>query len=216
MLEYRDEPPEHPWNPRVCLSLGYVFVHIPKTAGNSIAHALRELPRPHDARRRTMHKHTKARHLRDLLGVQSWEAAHRFTVVRNPWDLMVSCYEWWLHTGPRIAHLQAMASEVAALGGFPAFLDSRYGRSMINECPGTMLDWLEIDGRLAVSSILRFERLSHEWSELVTRLGLALRPLPHLNESPDRRPYQEYYDRRTRELVASRFRREIEMFDYDF
>lgn len=216
MLEYRDEPPDHPWNPRVCPSLGYIFIHIPKTAGNSIARALEGLTRPPNAPRRTMHKHTKARHLKELLGKDIWESSYRFTVVRNPWDLMVSCYEWWLHTGPRIAHLREMAEQVRALEGFPAFLDSPFGRTMINECPGTMLDWLEVDGRLAVDSCLRFEQLEQDWEKLESRLALGLAPLPHLNRSQDRRPYREYYDARGRALVEERFLRDIAWFDYEF
>ena len=199
------------------MEYGYAFVHVPKTAGNSIATLLEQLPRRGDpGRRRRMHKHTKARHLRALLGPELWGRLFRFSVVRNPWDLMVSSYLWWVERGAAVEHLRPLAEEVRALGSFREFAMSRFGGTMINECPGQMLDWLEIDGKIDVDFVARFEQLDQDWERICALSGIPFRPLPRLNASPGRLVYRDYYDDQTREIVARRFARDAAMFGYEF
>jgi len=40
--------------------------------------------------------------------------------------------------------------------------------------------------------------------------------LPHRRANPRERHYTEYYDERTREVIANKFRIDIEQFGYEF
>jgi Sulfotransferase family len=83
----------------ICYSpfLKYAFIHIPKCAGSSIhralgnLHAQRSLP----VGKPRYHKHAKATKVREVLG-PAWDECFKFAFIRNPWDLMVSSYHWWL------------------------------------------------------------------------------------------------------------------------
>ena len=61
----------------------------------------------------------------------------------------------------------------------------------------------------------RFERLQGDFARVCTRLGLPVRELPKLNESPHG-PYRDYYDERTRAIVADLSRADVAAFGYTF
>ena len=115
-------------------SLRYVFIHIPKCAGTSIHRALgalhERLSLPIDEKR--YHKHTKAIDVRRILG-PIWDNSFKFSIVRNPWDLMVSSYHWWLNYAGRYPSLAEQSTRIRNMGSFGKFLQSEFGSKMINE-----------------------------------------------------------------------------------
>jgi Sulfotransferase family len=210
--------------------LGAIFIHIPKTAGTSIHDLFSRIPAREcsvDPARRAelasvdrkgLTKHSKATEYVDRLGSESWASAFTFTFVRNPWDMMVSSYVWWLQGAPAHPHLRPLAAEVAQLADFGAFLRHRLGQSCINEFVGDPRDWFMADGADLVGFVGRYEELTDDIARICDRLGIerTRRPEPpRLNESR-RRPYQDYYTGEARALVAQRFRYEIDRFGYTF
>ncbi len=214
--------------------LGAIFVHIPKTAGTSV-HAVLDGAWLSDsgmqARRQAVQavsgkasamdraiypKHGKATELRRLVGVDVWDLAFKFTIVRNPWAVMVSSYCWWLQWAEQYPLLAAKAAAVRELGGFRAFVLSEAGGGMINELPGTMSDWFSENGRDLVDFIGKVETFSLDIRAVLQRLGAEYRQaIPHLNQSAHG-SYQDYYEKETRLRVAKRFADVIERFEYRF
>ena len=152
----------------VCYSskLNYVFIHIPKCAGTSIHVALKtlhdRLSLPLDERK--YHKHSKASEVRKILG-PAWDKAFTFSFVRNPWDLMVSSYHWWLNHAADFPSLAEHVSKVKALPDFAAFIRSPYGSEMVNEQPGRdLMDWISADDdKVIVDLVGRYETLDADW-----------------------------------------------------
>lgn len=60
----------------------------------------------------------------------------------------------------------------------------------------------------------RTETLGQDWQVIRRRLGIDV-DLPTRMRSVHR-PYREYYDAETRDLVAGIYARDIEMFGYEF
>lgn len=217
---FPNQPPRQLTNRRISHSYKFIYIHIPKTAGTSIVNAIEALPtRPNPALLVPVEykyaKHHKARDMKRLLGDKAWSDYFSFAFIRNPWDLMVSSYNWWLQAGWQYSWLKNDCVRIEQMGNFTTFINSLYGQRMINQFQGNLSDWVTEDGRVIVSYVARFERLQEDWAEICSRLNVPHQPLPHLNPTK-RKPYADYYTPATRRLVADRFKWAIEQYGYEF
>ncbi len=160
-------------------------------------------------------KHAKAFEVKFLLGEDLWEDYFSFAFVRNPFDLMVSSYHWWLQKAPHLKHHQANAKKVAAMGDFDRFMCSRFGRHMINERYGTLYDWLAEGERCIVDYVGKMETLQADFQEICRLNHLPEVSLPHENRT-QRTHYQSYYTPATRQIVENRFAKTLDRYDYAF
>ena len=181
----------------------YIFVHINKTAGTSIGNAI-GLPVKH---------HQTAREVIARIGRDKWDTAYKFTLVRNPWDKVVSHYEY---------RRKRNKTEVATRGiSFSGWVKKTYGPEkdpFYYNNPKAFqpqVEWLKNDkGKIDIDFIGKFETITEDFDQIKNVIGLEAE-LPHLNASK-REGYQSYYDAETREIVAQWFREDIEAFGYQF
>ncbi len=130
---------------------------------------------------------------------------------------MVSSYHWWLNVAEDFPRLRDDAANVRALGTFDAFIRSDYGSNKINECAGRdFTDWLcDENGKVIVDLVGKYETLAQDWERVCDKLRIEPIGLTKENEVP-RPHYRTFYDDASRDLVAKRFARSIELFEYAF
>jgi hypothetical protein len=193
----------------------FLFVHIPKTAGNSIQSVFRHYSedqivalRPHqDGIERfelrnpnyKIKKHSTLADYRAALGETQFGSLYKFTCVRNPWDRLVSYY----FTPSREATRLDRKTFERLILKTPSVAD--YLR--LNEGEGNPFD--------NVDRVIRFEFVADDFRSVCAELGIPAAPLPHYNRSR-REHYSKYYDDELRALVRERFAIEIERFGYTF
>ncbi|MEM9385659.1 MAG: sulfotransferase family 2 domain-containing protein [Pseudomonadota bacterium] len=200
----------------------FVFLHVGKAAGTSITRALSPYadPMPRDALSRALSKlgivlsprrvywpiHASAHYVRQRLGPGAFDDMFTFAFVRNPWDLLLSAYEYIRATPSHHRHRQ-----VHALGTFEAYLAyearARRYRQAHQLC--------DTQGRVLVDFVGHFERLEQDFSQVCERLALDHVTLPHVNAT-QRAPYVERYTTQARSLVAEHWSEDIERFAYTF
>jgi chondroitin 4-sulfotransferase 11 len=181
----------------------FIFIHINKTAGTSIGRAI-GLPVKH---------HLMASEVIDRIGLEKWNQAYKFTVVRNPWDKVVSHYEY---------RRKKNKTEIATRNiSFSEWVKMTYGDekdTFYFNNPRSFqpqVEWLkDTDGIVSMDYIIRFEAINEGFDHVKQAIGLDA-DLPHLNASK-RTAYQSYYDTETRDIVAHWFREDIEAFGYEF
>jgi hypothetical protein len=148
------------------------------------------------------YEHMPAWRIRELVGKKIWEDYFTFCFERNPWDKVVSYYLWKSQGQGR---------------RMPAF--DEYVFRKAHRLPIDSRLYCDERGEPMVDRVYEFRELPAALADLRRRLGLALpEPLPREKTAiaPDRRPYTEYYDARSREQVARLFAREIALMGYRF
>ncbi len=181
----------------------YIFVHINKTAGTSIGRAI-GLP---------LKDHLTAKEIIAGIGKQNWNSAYKFTVVRNPWDKVVSLYEY---------RRKKNKTQIASRGiTFTEWVKLTHGQ---NRDPfyydnvksfQAQVEWLKDDeDTIAIDFVARFETLHADFEQIRDATGITA-DLPHLNAS-SRKNYKDYYTDETREIVARWYLEDIEVFAYSF
>ena len=199
----------------ISLQKRFLFVHIPKTAGNSIQSVLRDysedqlvaLRKEQDGIERfglrnpnyKIKKHSMLSEYHDALGDEQFCKLYKFTCVRNPWDRMVSYYFTPTQN--------------------PQTWNRKQFREIISKAV-SVTDYLRLDNGdedpfANVDYIMRFENLADDFRAVCTAIGISSLTLPQYNRST-REHYSQYYDDELREFVRSRFAAEIERFDYTF
>ena len=143
------------------------------------------------------------------------EAYFKFTVVRNPWDRVVSNYFYNKNRKQEGAYQQLNS---ISFEGFieqycmPVPKDSREFPDLFF---GQCINWItDQDGNLLVDKVFKLENLKEEWYDLCNQLGICVK-LPHENTSYHK-DYRAYYTEETAEIVADLFQDDIEAFDYKF
>ena len=202
---------------------GFWFVDIPRTSSSSIrvelakrfgmAHGKGNLMDGQHAGVHLFPSHQPAREMAILLGVSLWERIFTFTVVRNPWDRVVSIYHYRRKVGS-IPRSLCFRDYVLALRDASVqvrlfrYHGYRYGAA----------DYvLGGDGEMLVDYVVRYEQRTEGLQYVAARLHFPeLGALAIQGASPGRRHYSAYYDAETRAIVASLYKRDADLFGYRF
>src|SRR5207249_6515132 len=141
-----------------------IFIHIERTGGTSVELALSGFDWWVKWCRKE--KHLTATAAIALYGRETWNRYLTFTFVRNPWDLVVSCYEFFhVRLGGTLAFRDYVLA--AAVPGAPA-ADPTSGwthSGWWQRSGKSQLDWIT-DGKDAVlvDFVGRFERLQEDFA----------------------------------------------------
>ena len=192
----------------------YIFIHIPKTAGMSMQRYF--MGKSPDLKSRVddvqigehledFH-HPFARDVREHISASAWGNYFTFAFVRNPWERMVSWYsmaEQEIADTPSLRAIRAMS--------FDDFIRDGNFKHVGNN----QIDYItDTDEQIIVNYVGRYEDLRADFSVVCSKLGFQ--PwIKHMNRS-SHGPYRDYYTPETRDIVASRFARDIAAFGYDF
>lgn len=205
-----------------------VFVHIPKTGGTALTLAyegramaddilIGDTPKARWRRHRLrgvaaagrLWKHSTLADIDGLVTVDFIQGAFVATLVRNPWDRMVSYYHWL-----RAQDFDHPAVHLAGECDFDEFLRAAHTREAIAANPyGRYV--IGADGREHCQAFIRLEHFEEDAAPLWAHLGFRL-ALPRVNASDRGRDYRHYYSDETAALVAGMCAEDIARFEYRF
>lgn len=183
-------------------SCDFIFVHINKTAGSSIAKALKI----------NKHIHLTAQEIRDQIGNQKWNAVFKFSIVRNPYDRILSQYLYRLRR-----NVSQMADHKISFDQWLHFalVDKQVKYYNKPKMFLTQLDWLSLQGApIELDYVGRFEELTNSFDFICNQIGVKV-DLPHLKKSK-RKAYQSYYNNSSKIIVQKYFESDLEYFKYSF
>tara|TARA_Y100000034_G_scaffold135420_1_gene207269 strand:+ start:328 stop:876 length:549 start_codon:yes stop_codon:yes gene_type:complete len=172
-----------------------IFVEVPKTASTSIRSVVGAAKKPH----------LDIMQIKDMMDVDKFDKYFKFGFVRNPWDRA-----WSLYRNRRNRHGKS---------SFEAFI--KWHNYATDACINPtqkkyQLDFLtDESGNVVVDYIGKFENLQKDFDIICDKIGIPRRKLPHMNKTGQKN-YTKFYNNEMREIIAQRFIKDIEYFEYEF
>ena len=184
-----------------------IFTHVPKTGGTSIEKAFGFVV-PDDAG-----KHANLTLLKSNMVKQGrqdfYNDAFKFTIVRNPFDWVASWY-FYRKTRPNENNTKSIS--------FKEWLIDEDSSAYNIKGIGLTLsqyDIISCDANIKIDFIGKYENLQEDFDIICDKIGIPHQQLPHKNATKHKH-YTEYYDDETKSIVAEKYAKDIEYFNYKF
>lgn len=185
-----------------------IFIHVPKSAGLAVSKVLYgNLGGGH----KTLNGYMKIFEPAELLDY------FKFAFVRNPYDRLVSAYEFLRQGGITKKDKEFFERELSQFSSFRDFVKGWLTERSVWRGVHFKPQYhfvCDPANKLYLDFLGRFERLETDFEYVALRLGVSA-ALPKTNSSA-RKSYEKYYDDETREIVSVVYRRDFEVLGYDF
>ena len=208
----------------------FLFIHIPKTGGNSIQNILRSYSddkivtfgKHQDGFERFevendkygTYKHSTLSQYHKKLDRHTFNNLYKFSVIRNPWDRCVSSF-FSPHRGKKDWDRDKFKDFIQGV---------RTARDYIRI--DTITEKIENKLHIKVHTrnkpldkdinfLIRFESLNEDFKKVCKNIDIPFKELPHRNKS-SREHYSKYYDDGLIEIVRNKFSDEIDFGKYVF
>ena len=206
----------------------FIFAHMPKTGGTSFATALEarahkddiligDTPKALKRKRRLkglepagrLWKHSTLADVEGIVSRENMQDWFVVTLVRNPWDRVVSYYHWLQD--------QSFQHPVVGIAQTATFADFAQNDLVLRGLAANTAANFTTDstGRDHVTLAARLERFDEDIRPFEDHLGFQI-DLPHLNRSERAEGYVDYYDSVTRQRIETACQDDIDRFGYRF
>ncbi len=216
-------------NDMISIQKKFLFIHVPKTGGNSIQSILKEYSEDEIVvndnqdgverfgvvnRKYNVTKHATLTQYSEVLEKDLFQDLFKCAVIRNPWDRMISLYfsphrgkiNWdrdnFVNMIKQIKPLQYYIYDHS--NSSSGWLEFIFSKKKKMDQPDQHIDYL-----------LQFERLDDDFKKLCELLDIPFKELPVRNRS-DHGHFMQYYDEKLKDIVGRKFKEEIDFFGYDF
>jgi hypothetical protein len=166
---------------------------------------------------REIGQHVDAAMLRNNLPPAVWGSYFKCSIVRNPWDRVVSLFSWETRNDEAKKPRKRFYHRLGV--PFDAMRETRrIFRQFVTGEWETNDRFYIVDGKLCVDGVIRYETLATDLEQLRLRLGLPPMAIPRLKTGyrPGKIHYSQYYDDESRAIVAERHAADIRLFGYEF
>jgi len=186
-----------------------IFIHIPKAAGVSLSLGMFD---------NLGGGHRFITSYYPIYSPQEFKAFYKFTIVRNPWDRLVSAYHFLKEGGFNSVDKSWFEENLSSYENFEEFVNGWVSKENITKFTHFIPQYRYVyDGKkLCVDKVYKFEEMEMVINDINSRLGLHLKN-EHKNRTQSRNDdYRSYYSDKTKSIVADVYSKDISLFGYEF
>lgn len=155
-------------------------------------------------------KHSRMTDVYGVVTQEQIEQFFNFTLVRNPWDMMVSYYHWLREQG-----FDHPAVGLAKRLDFSGFVNDAHTQTVTRASPfGQYMK--DRNGVERCDLFIRLEHLAQDIAPLEAHLGFSLGDVPVANASQRDADYRTYYNDADAACIADLCAEDIARFGYSF
>lgn len=208
-----------------------IFIHIPKTGGTSIENMIWS---PEEITKKNLYggwlkkpfrkkilkparnkyqtgglQHLLAKQIKKEIGNKFFDQALKFTMVRNPWDKVISQYKYMFKRDDLMQFI-GMDKNTTVIQYLELISKKKH------------VQWekqhkffLGNNGEILADHILRFENFNMEISRILKKLDIEFDTILHLRKGT-RGHYSKFYNDETKEFVANMYSNDIELLGYSY
>jgi len=153
---------------------------------------------------------------------RDFESFFKFAFVRNPWDRLLSAYNFLTSGGMSEGDRLWAERNLSGISGFEEFVKGHLRKrnifSSIHFIPQYRFLCRPHSTDVRVDFIGKYESLDRDFRTVREKIGLGTAgELPHFNRGKSGAgDYRQAYTRETRDIVAGVYRQDIELFGYAF
>ncbi len=204
----------------------FIFVHIQKNAGTTItiyldkylnyqdmvigATEFGEKIQPFFKKKYNLQKHSHAKRIKAVTGDEVWNNYFSFSFVRNPWDRMVSLYNYCCKGKYKFP----ICKEAIEAGSFSQFIRGQCFQSL----PQQLAYLTDKQGNVLVDFIGKQESIQKDFDYVCEQLQVPstdIQKFKHNVKTFDN--YQDYYNSdEDIDIVKNKFASDINFFGYKF
>ncbi|MCK4895136.1 MAG: sulfotransferase family 2 domain-containing protein [Calditrichia bacterium] len=204
---------------------GFWFIDIPRTSSSSIKIELSNVHGPIYGKSNLIDKgygkksyfkdHLTAQEVKSIFKEDLWNKLFTFTIVRNPWDRMLSLYFYRLLKGQLPSDLD-FRDYIIQLKS-PRYKLAKSMHSRPTYYYGSAEYILDEKDNVIVDFIGKYENREEALQVISKRIDCPMHGELCLQKAkPSDSHYSRFYDNETRKLVADVFAKDIELFGYEF
>lgn len=186
-------------------TLKIIFIHVHRTGGSVLINLLKSQLGNH---LEIISQHGNAR-TSEVYLLEEYKDYYIFGFTRNPWDRFLSWYS--------LIHKNNQISLGLERKRFEKFIALDYAVDYTSQqFHYNTLDYFSNKkGALKVDKIFRYEDFENEIWKLLTKLHLPKIEIPLINNTTPK-VFQDYYTKKSQDLIAKKCRKDIEHFNYIF
>lgn len=188
----------------------YFFCHIPKTGGTSFS--ITYVNNPFN----NFPWHIRIRYY--PISIQK-----RFlAVVRNPYDRLVSCFEYFKKEGIYYSNLIKLYKNTGLsskkwvfnnkINNFSSFVKKVVNKNLIDICFYPQTNFVKSTDNKIYCKIIKYENLLNDFEKVLHKNI----DLPIINESRKVKKWKKYYNKETSDLVYNFYKIDFENFNYSY